>query len=114
MNIKAPTINKIVYELSGGNQQKVVVAKWLNTNAKVYIFDEPTRGVDVGAKAEIYQLLDAVARDGNAVIMVSSELPEVLGVCDRILVINEGRITGEFDRASATEEKIMNAAVGGD
>lgn len=114
LNIKAPTINKIVYELSGGNQQKVVVAKWLNTNAKVYIFDEPTRGVDVGAKAEIYQLLDAVARDGNAVIVVSSELPEVLGVCDRILVINEGRITGEFDRASATEEKIMNAAVGGD
>lgn len=113
LNIRTPSINKVVRELSGGNQQKVVVAKWLNTNAKVYIFDEPTRGVDVGAKAEIYQLLDNVAREGNAVIIVSSELPEILGLCDRILVIHEGRIVGEYNRNNATEERIMKAAVGG-
>lgn len=113
LNIRTPSINKIVKELSGGNQQKVVLAKWLNTNAKVYIFDEPTRGVDVGAKAEIYQLLDKVAREGNAVIMVSSELPEILGVCDRILVVSDGTITAEFSREDATEKKIMKAAVGG-
>ena len=111
--IKSPSIRKVVKELSGGNQQKVVIAKWLNSNVKIYIFDEPTRGVDVGAKAEIYQLMDKVARAGNAVIMVSSELPEILGCCDRILVVSEGKITAEFMKCEATEEKIMKAAVGG-
>ena len=113
LTIRTPSVTKKAGELSGGNQQKVVVAKWLNTNAKVFIFDEPTRGIDVGSKAEIYQLMVDVADAGNAVIMVSSELPEILGVSDRILVVHEGQITGEFTRKEATEEKIMQAAVGG-
>ncbi|MHB1315951.1 MAG: sugar ABC transporter ATP-binding protein [Christensenellales bacterium] len=113
LTIRTPSVSKRTMELSGGNQQKVVVAKWLNTDAKVYIFDEPTRGIDVATKAEIYQLMVDVAEAGNAVIMVSSELPEVLGVSDRIIVIHEGKITGEFTKAEATEEKVMHAAVGG-
>lgn len=113
LTIRTPSIHKNVGELSGGNQQKVVISKWLNTDAKIYIFDEPTRGIDVGSKAEIYQLMVDVAEQGNAVIMVSSELPEILGISDRILVVQDGRITGEFTRAEATEEKIMQAAVGG-
>lgn len=111
--VKTPTIEQTVQNLSGGNQQKVVLAKWLFTNSKVLIFDEPTRGIDVGAKTEIYQLMNALARRGVAIIMISSELPEVLGMSDRILVMHEGRIAGEFSREEATQEKIMHLATGG-
>ena len=98
--------------LSGGNQQKVVLAKWLQHNAEVVIFDEPTRGIDVGAKYEIYLLMNQLAKDGKAVLMVSSELPEVLGMSDRILVMHEGRMTGEIsDVAGATQEQLMDLAV---
>jgi rhamnose transport system ATP-binding protein len=98
--------------LSGGNQQKVVLAKWLGRKPKVLIVDEPTRGIDVGTKAEVHHLLTDLARGGVAVLMISSELPEVLGVADRILVMREGRITAEFTHASASEEAIMAAAMG--
>ena len=113
LNIKSPTVKKKVGELSGGNQQKVVIAKWLNTESKVFIFDEPTRGIDVGAKAEIYKIMCELAKQGNGVIMVSSELPEILGVSDRVLVIHEGKITAEFVTKDTNEEEIMLAAVGG-
>lgn len=99
--------------LSGGNQQKVVLAKWLERNAEVIIFDEPTRGIDVGAKYEIYQLMNRLAAQGKAILMISSELPEVLGMSDRILVMHEGRVTGEIhDVENATQEDIMRLAVG--
>lgn len=111
--IKTPTIEQIVQNLSGGNQQKVVLAKWLFTGSKILIFDEPTRGIDVGAKSEIYKLMNALAAQGVAIIMISSELPEVLGMSDRILVMHEGQITGELSRAEATQEKIMHLATGG-
>ena len=111
--IKTPTIEQAVQNLSGGNQQKVVLAKWLYTGSKILIFDEPTRGIDVGAKSEIYKLMNELAAQGVAIIMISSELPEVLGMSDRILVMHEGRITGELSRAEATQEKIMTLATGG-
>jgi len=97
--------------LSGGNQQKVVLAKWLQRNAEVIIFDEPTRGIDVGAKFEIYQLIHGLAEEGKAILMISSELPEILGMSDRIIVMNEGRVTGEIeDCANATQEDVMKLA----
>lgn len=99
--------------LSGGNQQKVVLAKWIGIGSKVLILDEPTRGVDVGAKREIYQLMNELADRGVAIIMVSSDLPEILGVSDRVIVVHEGKIAGELSRADATEEKIMKLATGG-
>jgi ABC-type sugar transport system ATPase subunit len=100
-------------QLSGGNQQKVVLAKWLERNCHVIIFDEPTRGIDVGAKYEVYLLINELAAQGKAILMISSELPEVLGMSDRILVMHEGRITGEItDVANATQEQIMRRAVG--
>lgn len=111
--IKSQSAQDIVGDLSGGNQQKVVLAKWIGIGPKVLILDEPTRGVDVGAKREIYQLMNELADRGVAIIMVSSDLPEVLGVSDRILVIHEGKITGELTRAEATQEKIMTFATGG-
>src|SRR4051794_39398154 len=98
--------------LSGGNQQKVVLAKWLATEPKVLIVDEPTRGIDVGTKAEVHRLLSELAGRGVAVLMISSELPEVLGMADRVLVMHEGRLTGELDRADADEERVMRAATG--
>jgi ABC-type sugar transport system ATPase subunit len=113
LRTRTDSINKIVMNLSGGNQQKVVISKWLNTHAQVYIFDEPTRGIDVGAKAEIYQLMINLAEEGCGVIMVSSELPEVMVVSDRILVMHEGQIAGEVAKEEATEESIMAYAVGG-
>lgn len=103
----------IARNLSGGNQQKVVIAKWLATKAKVFIFDEPTRGIDVGAKVEVYRLINSLVEEGVTVIIISSELPEVLGMCDRILVMSEGKITGEFMSEEADQEKIMRAATGG-
>jgi len=111
--VRTPTIEQTVQNLSGGNQQKVVLAKWLFTDSRVLIFDEPTRGIDVGAKTEIYQLMNALAARGVAILMISSELPEVLGMSDRIVVMHEGRIAGELSRAEATQEKIMHLATGG-
>ncbi|MFQ3549873.1 MAG: sugar ABC transporter ATP-binding protein [Armatimonadota bacterium] len=113
LQIKTPSIDQEVQNLSGGNQQKVVLAKWLITNPKILIFDEPTRGIDVGAKTEIYQLMNRLAEAGNAIIMISSELPEVLGMSDRIIVMHEGKIAGELSREEATQEKIMHLATGG-
>jgi rhamnose transport system ATP-binding protein len=98
--------------LSGGNQQKVVFGKWLATNPKVLIIDEPTRGIDVGAKAEVYRTLADLVREGMAVLMISSELPEVLGMADRVLVMHEGRISADIARADANEERVMSAALG--
>ncbi|MDW8206972.1 MAG: sugar ABC transporter ATP-binding protein [Chloroherpetonaceae bacterium] len=112
--IKTPSIEQTVQNLSGGNQQKVVLAKWLFTGSKILIFDEPTRGIDVGAKSEIYRLMNDLAAQGVAILMISSELPEILGMSDRILVMHEGRIAGELSRAEATQEKIMHLATGGE
>jgi len=111
--IKTPSIEQQVQNLSGGTQQKVVLAKWLFTQSKVLIFDEPTRGIDVGSKVEIYQLMNQLAANGAAIIMISSELPEILGMSDRIIVMHEGRIAGELSREEATQEKIMHLATGG-
>ena len=99
--------------LSGGNQQKVVLGKWLLTKPKVLFLDEPTRGIDVGAKQEIYAEIDKLAAEGLAIVLVSSELPEVLGLSDRVLVLYRGRIAAEFTRENATAEKVMTAATGG-
>ena len=112
--VKTPTREQQVQNLSGGNQQKVVLAKWLFTESKVLIFDEPTRGIDVGSKIEIYQLMNRLTEQGVAIIMISSELPEVLGMSDRILVMHEGRIAGELNRKEATQEKVMWLATGGE
>jgi len=112
LGIRAPSINHEVNTLSGGNQQKVVLAKWLLTEPCVLFLDEPTRGIDVGAKFEIYQIMNKLVADGVAVVMVSSELPEILGMSHRIIVLHEGEITGEFTRKEATPEKIMLAATG--
>lgn len=114
LSIRTPSIEQVVQNLSGGNQQKVVLAKWLFTGSKVLIFDEPTRGIDVGAKSEIYKLMNELAAQGVAIIMISSELPEILGMSDRILVMHEGAIAGELSRAEATQEKIMHLATGGE
>lgn len=112
LRIKTPSQEQLARNLSGGNQQKVVLAKWLQRNCEVIIFDEPTRGIDVGAKYEIYVLMNELAAQGKAIIMISSELPEVLGMADRILVMHEGRITGEItDVSQATQESIMELAV---
>lgn len=113
LGIKTPDIRKEVKYLSGGNQQKVVFAKWLCADSDVYIFDEPTRGIDVGAKSEIYSIINMLVEQGNAVIVISSELPEILGICDRILVFHEGRITADIDRKDATQENIMYYMIGG-
>jgi D-xylose transport system ATP-binding protein len=110
LRIKTPGIESQVKNLSGGNQQKVVLAKWMLTKPKVLFLDEPTRGIDVGARAEIYKIVGEMAREGVAVVMVSSELPEVLGLSDRVLVMCGGRVTGEFSRDEATQEQIMAAA----
>jgi D-xylose transport system ATP-binding protein len=112
LRVKAPSVFTIAGTLSGGNQQKVVLAKWLLTNPRVLFLDEPTRGIDVGAKQEIYAQINRLARDGLAIVLVSSELPEVLGLSDRVLVLHEGRITGEFTRAEATPEAVMSCATG--
>lgn len=113
LKIKTPSIETEVNNLSGGNQQKVVLAKWLMTNPKILILDEPTRGIDVGAKLEIYNIMNELVRKGVAVVMISSELPEILGMSDRIIVMHEGRINGEFDYKEATQENIMYCATGG-
>jgi ribose transport system ATP-binding protein len=108
--IKTPSIQQRVRNLSGGNQQKVVIGKWLTADTDVLIFDEPTRGIDVGAKSEIYRLLNDLAAQGKSIIMISSELPEILRMSHRIVVMCEGRITGELTAAEATQEGIMRLA----
>ncbi len=110
--IKTPSTEERVRNLSGGTQQKVVLSKWIFTQSRVLIFDEPTRGIDVGAKAEIYQLMLQLVGQGIAILMISSELPEVLRLCDRILVMHAGRIAGELAREEADQEKIMALAMG--
>ena len=107
LNVKTPNMEKEVMELSGGNQQKVVVAKWLSNEPQILIVDEPTRGIDVGAKKEIHNLISNLAKSGVAIRMISSEMPEILGMCDRIYVMHEGRIKSELSRGEATQEKIM-------
>jgi ribose transport system ATP-binding protein len=97
--------------LSGGNQQKVVMSKWLCSQADILIFDEPTRGIDVGSKVEIYEFMNRLTAGGAAIIMISSELPEILGMSDRILVMHQGRITAEFDVEEASQEKILSKAI---
>ena len=109
--VRTPSLRAVVANLSGGNQQKVVMGKWLSADPAVLLLDEPTRGIDVGAKVEIYQLMNTLTAEGRGVLMASSELPEVLGMCDRILVMSQGRIAGELDRASATQDAVMALAV---
>jgi L-arabinose transport system ATP-binding protein len=111
LGIKTPSPGQLIRNLSGGNQQKTIFARWLSGSLKVMLLDEPTRGIDVGSKREIYHLIYDLAERGLGVVMVSSELPEVLGVCDRILVMNQGRITGELARGEATEQKILDLAL---
>ncbi|WP_067177648.1 multiple monosaccharide ABC transporter ATP-binding protein [Microtetraspora niveoalba] len=108
MNIKAPGVSSVVGKLSGGNQQKVVLSKWILTEPDVLILDEPTRGIDVGAKYEIYTIINRLAGEGRAVLVISSELPELLGLCDRIYTLCEGRVTGEVARRDATQERLMH------
>ncbi len=110
-NVKTPTSDKKIVELSGGNQQKAIVARWLATNPKVLILDEPTKGIDIGAKSEFYKLINDFAREGMGVILISSELPEVIGLSDRIIVMKSGKITGEVDRKDATEDKLLEYAM---
>lgn len=112
LDIKTPGTNQKVVYLSGGNQQKVVLSKWLCSHARIFIFDEPTRGIDVGAKKEIYQLMNELTANGVAIIMISSEMPEILGMSDRILVMRNGRVSGQLDGKGATQEKIMQYALG--
>ncbi|HMD01966.1 MAG TPA: ATP-binding cassette domain-containing protein, partial [Candidatus Baltobacteraceae bacterium] len=112
LRIRTPNAEQLVRNLSGGNQQKVVLAKWLIGDARVYLFDEPTRGIDVGAKAEIYGLMLDLLRRGAGIVMVSSEMPEVLGMSHRILVVRDGKIGAEFARAEATADKVLAVAAG--
>jgi rhamnose transport system ATP-binding protein len=114
LRIRSGRIRDAVATLSGGNQQKVVLAKWLARDPSLLIIDEPTRGIDVGTKAEVHRILDELVGDGLAILMISSELPEVLGMADRVLVLREGRLTGSFSRAAADETSIMRAATGQD
>ena len=107
MAIRTPGVFEKTVNLSGGNQQKVVLSKWLFTDPQVLILDEPTRGIDVGAKFEIYSIMNQLADEGRGVVMISSEMPELLGMCDRIYVMNEGRIVGELARSEASQERIM-------
>ncbi|WP_312445361.1 sugar ABC transporter ATP-binding protein [Lacrimispora sp.] len=116
LKIKTPTADEVVGQLSGGNQQKVVIGKWINTNADIYIFDEPTRGIDVGAKVEVYNIMNRLVKAGKCVIMISSELPEIIGMSDRVIVMREGKIMGELSRKTddLNQEIIMKAAWGGE
>jgi rhamnose transport system ATP-binding protein len=112
LSVRTPSIEQVVNKLSGGNQQKIVVSKWLASKPKLLIMDEPTRGVDVGAKSEIHRLISQLASEGMAILMISSELPEILGMSDRVLVMREGRIVAEFSRAEATQERVGAAMMG--
>jgi ABC-type sugar transport system ATPase subunit len=112
LRVKTPSLETIIASLSGGNQQKLALAKWLARDCNVLIIDEPTRGIDVGAKAEIYQLLDELACEGRALLVISSELPELIGLCRRILVMREGRLAGEVARADFSEAALMRLMAG--
>ena len=111
MHIKAPSLKTKVGTLSGGNQQKVVIARCLNAEPKLIILDEPTKGIDVGSKNEIYQLINQLAEEGNAVLMISSELPELMAMSDHFIVMAEGRVVGELKKGEATDSRIMEMAV---
>lgn len=111
LRIKTPSVRQIVENLSGGNQQKVIIAKWLATNPQILLLDEPTRGIDVNTKNEIYRLISELTQTGLAIVMVSSELPEIMAIADRIIVLSEGKQTAEFSLSQATEELIMKAAI---
>ena len=113
MKIKCSSIEQTVGNLSGGNQQKVVLSKWIFSEPDVLILDEPTRGIDVGAKYEIYTLINELAAEGKSIIVISSEMPEVIGLSDRIYVMNEGKIVGELDKKDATQENIMKCIING-
>ena len=110
LSIKTPTLAQLIKLLSGGNQQKVLVSRWLLTDPEILMIDEPTRGIDVGAKAEIHRLMSGLAGEGKAIVMVSSEMPEILGMSDRVLVMSGGRLRAEFSREEATQEKVLEAA----
>lgn len=112
LNVKTPGLDQSIGSLSGGNQQKAMIAKWLSTHPKVLLLDEPTRGIDVGAKSEIYKMLRELADDGKGIIVISSELPEVIGICDRVLVMHQGRIVGEVSGERINEEEIIRLASG--
>ncbi len=112
LDLRAAALDQDVGQLSGGNQQKVVIAKWLATRPRVIILDEPTKGIDIGSKAAVHEFMAELAAQGLAVIMVSSEIPEILGMSDRVIVMREGRIVAEFDRAGLTPEKLVRAAAG--
>jgi len=112
LRIKTATLETVVGFLSGGNQQKVVIGKALLTRPRVLLLDEPTRGIDVGAKLEVYELVNRLVGAGHAIVLVSSELPELMGISDRIIMLHEGRIGGEFTRAEATQENLVAAAMG--
>jgi ribose transport system ATP-binding protein len=109
--VKTPSLAQLIVNLSGGNQQKVILAKWLATAPRILLLDEPTRGIDVNAKREIYAFIDELARAGLGLIVVSSELPEVLALADRVMVMCEGRKTAEFTRTEATPERVLHAAL---
>ena len=111
LQIKTPSLETKIIELSGGNQQKVLLARWLVSNPKVLILDEPTRGIDVGAKSEIYKLITELANKGLGILLISSELPEIIGLSDNIIVMREGKITGFLTKQEATEEKILTLAM---
>jgi ribose transport system ATP-binding protein len=113
--IKTPSLEEIAGQLSGGNEQKVVIGKWVNSEADIYIFDEPTRGIDVGAKIEVYNVMNRLVKEGKCVIMVSSEMPEILGMSDRVVVMREGVVKAVVDRDSKhfNQESLMKAAWGG-
>jgi ribose transport system ATP-binding protein/inositol transport system ATP-binding protein len=110
LKIKTPSVNQIVGNLSGGNQQKTVIAKWLLNDPDIIILDEPTRGIDVGAKRDIYLLLGNLVQQGKAVIIISSEIPELMGICDRLVVMCEGNYSGEVQRGEFSQERIMALA----
>jgi rhamnose transport system ATP-binding protein len=112
LQVRSTGVDQAAAGLSGGNQQKVVIAKWLATEPAVLILDEPTRGIDIGAKAEVHRIISRLAADGMAILLISSELPEVLGMADRVVVLHEGRVAASLGRAEATQERIMTAATG--
>ena len=110
ISIKTPNLEQLVKNLSGGNQQKVILAKWLAADSDILIFDEPTRGIDVGAKQEIYTLINSLVEAGKSVLMISSEMEELMGMSDRIVILSEGRVTGELDKHEFDQETIMHFA----
>src|SRR5204863_7414127 len=111
LRIRLASLRQPIGELSGGNQQKAILARWLLTDPSILILDEPTRGIDIGVKAEFYEMIGELAASGRAILLISSELPELLALCDRVLVMSEGRLTANLSRAEATQETIMHAAV---